>query len=376
MKKNLLRVSVFALLVVAGLEAAYHFPVYAPGTLIFGVRAPRETAVVSPVPSKPTSGGPTGAAVMASAMASGNLAVSGPFTHDNLAIFLLHGEDRVKTGNVLTLDEALKQGKFRVYETQNVNELSIENLSDAEVFIQAGDIVKGGQQDRTLGYDTLVAAHSGRMRIAAFCVEPGRWGARGDENVRAFSSSESALVGNELKLAARRDKDQGKVWHNVRRTQTALGGNLQGGVEDHRSRSSLQLTLEHSAVREAAQGALDKLLPCLRPEHHDAIGFAVAINGKPASADVYPNADLFRRLWKRQLQASIIEALARKGEGTRTESVTSNEIASFLTRTQEGQAKSFPLANDLCEVQMEANGGVLFETRRSGQVLRQSFVAK
>ncbi len=41
-----------------------------------------------------------------------------------------------------------------VHETQEVNELAVENVSRTEeVFIQAGDIVKGGQQDRVLAVD-------------------------------------------------------------------------------------------------------------------------------------------------------------------------------------------------------------------------------
>src|SRR5437899_3477124 len=71
---------------------------------------------------------------------------SGPFEHENLTIFLIHGEDQFKDKSFLTLDEALEQKKFVIHETQSVNQLSMENLSDKEVLILAGDILKGGQQ--------------------------------------------------------------------------------------------------------------------------------------------------------------------------------------------------------------------------------------
>ena len=71
--------------------------------------------------------------------------LTGPYTHDNLAIYLIHrrgGED----GPVpLTLGEAMGQGLVKVVETGDVEELVIRNLSNQEVFIQAGDIVKGGK---------------------------------------------------------------------------------------------------------------------------------------------------------------------------------------------------------------------------------------
>ncbi len=100
--------------------------------------------------------------------------LSGPFTHKNLTIFLIHGESMIEGKSILTLQEALEQRKVVVYETKSVNELSIENRSDQDIYVQAGDIVKGGQQDRVLAVDLIVPPKSGRMPIAAFCVESGR----------------------------------------------------------------------------------------------------------------------------------------------------------------------------------------------------------
>src|SRR6266851_2883185 len=60
--------------------------------------------------------------------------ISGPFTHDNLTIFLLHGRDTLSGKPLLTLQEALEQKKAVVHETKDVNELSVENVSpDIEI---------------------------------------------------------------------------------------------------------------------------------------------------------------------------------------------------------------------------------------------------
>ena len=56
-------------------------------------------------------------------------ALTGPFVHDNLAIFLIHGTDRLKGKSYLTLQEAMEKQIVIVRETGNVNELSIENVS-------------------------------------------------------------------------------------------------------------------------------------------------------------------------------------------------------------------------------------------------------
>src|SRR5688572_10872684 len=82
---------------------------------------------------------------------SGGYRISGPAAHGNLSVFLIHGADEVGQENVLTLQEAMAQGILVVHETSSVNELAVENTSsDRDVFIQSGDIVKGGKQDRVL----------------------------------------------------------------------------------------------------------------------------------------------------------------------------------------------------------------------------------
>ena len=112
---------------------------------------------------------------------AGDYRLSGPYTHKNLSIFLVHGKNVIKARSFLTLQEALVQKKVVVYETKSVNELSIQNFSDEDVFVQSGDIVKGGAQDRMIGVDLIVPPRSGKLPISAFCVEHGRWSGRGSE---------------------------------------------------------------------------------------------------------------------------------------------------------------------------------------------------
>src|SRR5438445_44574 len=101
-----------------------------------------------------------------------NYELSGPYVYENLTIFLIHGTDELTGKLFVPLQEAMERKLVIVHETSEVNELTIENVSQTEeVFVQAGDIVKGGQQDRVLAVDLIIPAHSGKMPIAAFCVE-------------------------------------------------------------------------------------------------------------------------------------------------------------------------------------------------------------
>src|SRR6266567_203526 len=56
--------------------------------------------------------------------------ISEPFTHDNLTIFLLHGTDTLSGKPLMTWQEGLEQKKAVVHETKDVNQLSVENVSD------------------------------------------------------------------------------------------------------------------------------------------------------------------------------------------------------------------------------------------------------
>jgi len=152
--------------------------------------------------------------------------MSGPYTHKNLTIYLLHGAGQSQGRSPLTLQEAMKRKLVVVRETGDVNRLTIQNRSNQDVFVQAGDIVKGGQQDRVLALDLIVPPKSGRIPIDAFCVEQGRWSRRGNEAVAAFSASDNALASKDLKIAAKAKRSQGDVWANVGKAQEKLAANL------------------------------------------------------------------------------------------------------------------------------------------------------
>lgn len=311
------------------------------------------------------------------AFAPPKVRLSAAHSHDNVTVFFLHGDDQLKGQNVLTLDEALQAKKVIVHETKNVSQLSIENVGDDPVFIQAGDIVKGGQQDRVLSIDMLVAAKSGKVPLSSFCVESGRWSPRGGESATAFSRSAYSVVGNDLKLATRKDMSQSEVWGKVAEVQGQLGKQLKGSVQAPASRSSLQLTLEHKKVSEAVEAAVKKLQAALPARDKDVIGYAVAINGKVTSADVYANAALFRKLWPKLARATAIEAVALKKQGAKIEAVKAEAVTALLAEVASGKVRQKAAGKEGRELQRETKANILFETRtKAGAVLRQSWLAK
>jgi hypothetical protein len=331
--------------------------------------------------------------------------LSGPVIHENLAIYLVHGKSAA--GAVpLTLGEALARQAVKVHETGNVNELQIENLGSDEVFVQSGDIVKGGQQDRVLTVSLILPPKSGRIPIASFCVEQGRWSARGKEDVKTFATAAAVVPSREAKIAMKAPmpapaadpastgggtgtrirtmaitaasetgERQQEVWRKVRKVQDGLSSNLGTTVNAATSQSSLQLALENEKLQ-AAQSAYVAALEPAGEKDADIIGYVFAVNGKLNSAEIYPSNGLFQKMWPKLLKASITEAIGQKNAGG--EATPKSEAAlAFLGEAMKGTATETPLP---AQVHLETRTGekaFYFETRRaSGAWVHRSYLAK
>jgi hypothetical protein len=305
--------------------------------------------------------------------------ISEPYTHQNIAVFLIHGPDVHPGKTFLTLQEALAQKKIIVHETGNVGALSVENVSkDAEVFIQAGDIVKGGRQDRVLAYDLIVPAGSGEVPLASFCVESGRWKARGEEDARRFSESSGQLPGRALRLAVHSARHQGQVWEKVKEQQDRLGRRLNKNVADTQSPTSLQLTLEDKDLQARVGAHLARLEKSIA-EKPDVIGFVLAINGRVEGAEVYGSAALFRKMWPKLVRTAAVDAITEYQPGRRYELVEKDEITAFLTAGGEGEPMKTEVNRRTDVLRREKESVVSIETRdegHQGAVIHRSYIAR
>jgi len=289
---------------------------------------------------------------------------SGPYTQDNLTVFLIHGQDAIPGKQYLTLAEALAQKKAVVHETRDVQELCVENLSgDADVYLEAGDIVKGGQQDRVLSMDLILKPKSGKVPVPCFCVEASRWGSRGSEDAAKFDASPGKAAGKEVQLAAQYSRNQGLVWKKVAEAQMRLGRSLGKSVRAEASPTSLQLSQEDRKLLKTVERYVRELAKA--PEGKtDVIGYAAAINGKVESADVYGSAALFAKLWPRLLRASAIEAVAGLQPGKKLEPVTARAVAAVLADADKGRKKEEKDVGGRVHLTTRASDKhVLFETR-------------
>jgi hypothetical protein len=330
-------------------------------------------------------------AVGASAAEPEAYRISGPVVHENLQIYFVHGKSA--DGPVpLTLQEALANGSAVVRETGSVNQLEVENTGDSEVFIQSGDIVKGGRQDRVLTVSLIIPPHSGSMPIASFCVEQGRWTARGRENAQRFETASASVPSREAKIAMKVpaaappapgsepsgtaiarshqsylssldvSRRQQEVWKDVAKVQDKLSQAVAAPVAMPESRSSLQLSLENEKLKEAQAGYVKALQPA-GEAGEDVIGYVFAINGKLNSADLYPSNGLFRKMWPKLLAANAVEAIGDKAGGKSATLPSEADVLAFLKSAEAGKGVEQPLIGGNKLETREATGALFFETR-------------
>lgn len=329
-----------------------------------------------------------------------NYRVSSPVSHKNLSIYFVHGTS--KQGPVpLTLQEAMKMDAVQVHETGNVSRLAIENTSDREVFIQSGDIVKGGKQDRVLTVSLILPPKSGRIPISALCVEQGRWQARGKEDLKKFASSLMAVPSRELKIAMKKPvaeaadrasrtfglssrsspgafmaSRQNEVWDSVRKTQKLLSRSLGGNVASAASPSSLQLALENDKLKQTESEYLQAFEEAGSKEG-DIIGFVFAINGKLNSADLYPSNALFRKMWVKNLRASVMEAIAEKDNRAPPKPLAVEMVEAFLEPENRAKIKTTKVTADVQLLTSDMDKAYYFDTRRkSGDWVHRNYLAK
>lgn len=323
---------------------------------------------------------------------SSGVMISGPHVHENLAVYFIHGPSA--EGPVpLTLAEALEKGSVKISETGEVNELKIENTGSEAVFIQAGDIVKGGRQDRTLTMSLIVPPHSGEVPLASFCVEHGRWSGRGGEDSATFASAAEAVPSREAKLAMRAPmpaaasgaaglgagdliyERQGRVWDSVAKMQRKFSESINADVASPVSATSLQLALENEKLNEL-RSAYVKALEMAGASETDIIGYAFAVNGKLNSADIYASHGLFRKMWPKQLQAAATEAIGERG-GAAKANPSTGDVKAFLDEAKRGPAKETALNDQNRLETRESDNAVYFAAApASGSFIHENYLAK
>lgn len=299
-----------------------------------------------------------------------SLTIRGPFTNGRLSLYLIESLPTAHQ-QYLTLEDALQSGAAVIHEN-NSQSLWIENRSDTDLFIQSGEIIKGGQQDRMIASDMIVAAHDTNHALRVYCVEHDRSFKRGSEPIETFSASHELAPLSHLRIVAQNeltkkvltphlggltapDPEQAKlfsslqtlpefnrpddpaqqaIWHDVGIVQSGLTRSLKDTVKKNASPSSLQLSLEHPSLARRRQ-SIENELSDIPLKDNKAVGVVRAIDGKIVAIDHYASHELFVQLWPKLLKSAATEMLLAGTESTSHEP-TADEILNHIDESRHG----------------------------------------
>jgi hypothetical protein len=300
--------------------------------------------------------------------------IHGPYTHEDLTVFLLCSR-RQDEHDFLTLDEGLQEGLVTIteQERERVGALQIENRSDRPLYLQEGERLVGGKQDRTIISSLVIPPRSGKTSVPTFCVERSRW-VEGDKGRKFGFSVNPALAPKGVRGAAKVEGSQERVWgcvaaQKVSANKTLLCPNTNSSVNEMLDAPQVQ------AISEEHAAALGRALE--RPENRDAVGLAIVLHGQIEEVNLYPNHALFRKLFPRLIRAYAVQAALLKDQAKGGEPMTTAAVVGFFQDRDARSQKTSPLdAHNDVEVNELDHKRFQCTTRYNGQAVHFQLMAK
>jgi len=347
------------------------------------------------------------------------LVVGEPIVFQNLTIFPVSSKTPNDQDRFITLDEGLKAGSVEILEkaaTQSVesgnqarpqvnddpfaepvqrsrganevNELMVVNRSEKPLYLMPGEIIVGGDQDRTIGEELVVAPDGKPVSLNVFCVEHARWGSRSEQDyadILAFSSTSDSISATTIaasdagpihglaheanlgkfigsvgslskpaRLAVQRGDGQSKVWEEV------ANENAKSKVEA----ATGTFTANYSDVE-----SLERLRPYLEQLHdpiagtENVVGVVVAVNGEMESLDVFQSTPLFKKLWPKLLKSYALDASNAQSDESDPKKATRMAATTFLKDIAQASTVNEQASGDLAKSSGESDRVLVFSAR-------------
>ncbi|MEM7036677.1 MAG: DUF6569 family protein, partial [Bacteroidota bacterium] len=237
-------------------------------------------------------------------------------------------DDQEQAVQNLNIDfEALEQINYLDGESEavvgggeEVNRLFIENQSQDTVFIMAGEVVKGGKQDRVIAQDMVIPPNSGPIDLSVFCVEKGRW---------HYGTTEAADFGGygnfasmNVREAAVLETEQSAVWDSV-----AVVTNF----NDATSSTSAYTALEASEDYQEELAHYIKEFSDLPEISPSVVGVVVVSGDKVIGCDMFATPALFKQSYPNLLHAYATQAITRGSDVTLKDAAVQDYLSEFLS---------------------------------------------
>lgn len=273
---------------------------------------------------------------------SENLSIDPPsekYRYESLQLYPIYASTFFLThhqhlGPYLSLKEAMDQNKIVIMELTEqrpqpadttviyddaddraeVNRLFVENISSDTIIILGGEVVRGGKQDRMIAQDFIVMPHSGKVDIAVYCVEHGRW-TPSDETV--FFSVAMDVAPNKVRKAATDIEPQAKVWEEVK--------TLNEDLEVHAPTEALASAMEDVDMSKSIQPYKEHLESISWPRN--VVGVVAVMGNEIVGLDIFAQPQLFTKYYPNLLSSYCSDA----HEDGNAATMPYGEVQSFLT---------------------------------------------
>jgi hypothetical protein len=252
-------------------------------------------------------------AQQSSPLAAEGILVGAAASIDNLTVFPLFGSRETDLGEITTLDQALarKEAEVRELGSGEVSRLVIRNRGKRAIYVLAGTLVKGGNQDRQIGQDFVIEPQRS-VAVDAFCVEQGRWDGRRDgKHTGGKFVATKALATSDVRRAAQYGRDQGEVWNKVSKTNEAHKKSAASGT--------LMATLDAGDVGTNKKELVRKIEQALGGARADKplVGLAYAVGGSMRSARWFASSKVFALFRESLVEAAALDGLTARASDAR-----------------------------------------------------------
>ncbi len=251
-----------------------------------------------------------------------------PIRAGSLALVPIVADAASTTDDLLVLDEAMREKLVRIteFDEGNVNSLHLQNRADRPVFLLAGEVIIGGKQDRIIGRNTIIPPKT-TLEVPVYCVEHGRW----DSGPKEFTSA-NALAHGRLRAQASYASQQ-DVWNEVATKNKAR--KTTSRTDTYRKVAVQQADGTNASWEKQVDDAIAKLA---QKDRERMIGFAVSLDGKIATIDVFGSPKLFRKLEKKLVRSYITEAVDVKTD-PKAKPPTMADVKAFVADAEKQKAQ-------------------------------------
>lgn len=274
-------------------------------------------------------------------------------SHEHLRLYAIEAPDEHilkhhDLAGLKNLKEAININGFHITEkkpygrfedSEAVNLLTIQNKSKDTVYLMAGDVIKGGKQDRLIAQDMIVPPRT-ITDISVFCVEPNRWDYEGNpdetnEQVAARDKKIFAFTGyynvasNEIRKTAKQTKDQKAVWAKVGEWTEANNASSESG-----SYTNLEQSEDYTSKRNEY---LKVFLNDFK-NTNNTVGIIAVSGDEILGADIFNHPDLFDKQFPGLLHSYITDAITKGAEID----VTDGKIDRYVAKIKRNYSKKLP----------------------------------